>query len=67
MTPTAITALARRHKLTAAGESALAEEYQERLAVSMFLGGLSEEEASVVALEDCERYAAGLVKGGGHG
>ena len=67
MTRADISALAVRHKLTAAATGHLEAEYAERMAICTVEGGLSEEAARVVALEDCERYAAGLAKGGKHG
>jgi hypothetical protein len=65
MTRAAVTAIARRFKLDAAGTDNAIAEYHERMAICTIEGGLSEEEADVVAMEDVTKYAQGLAKGGG--
>lgn len=60
MTRAAVTAIARRHGLDLRGTDALLEEYAERMAIATIEGGHSEADADVIAMADCERWAAVL-------
>ena len=63
VTRAAVTAIARRFKLDGPGTDSLIEEWNERRAICTVEGGLSEEEADVVAMKDCERWAPVLARG----
>lgn len=62
VTRAAVTAIARRHKLDGRGTDALIEEHNERMAIAIVEGGLTEVAADPLAMADVERWAPVLAR-----